>query len=282
MRSCSGTRIALLQLAFVLFALLAACGQIERKVAHSAQELKYYRDLRECDALVMRNFLVELPYWAIDPGMKSAGSVSATCTPGEGGGACGASDQGGDELPTISAVDRHVLKINSYRQACMSSKGWQQTFVEDLRRTPDSGSAWEWGSQAAGERCKHHSQCAENLYCREDACASFMTSPWGGMGRDDHCSAYYDCNIGLLCQKEICTPAGVGSSGSPLLPGDKSRGARCSAHYQCGNGLLCRAEVCTPAATVEVEPIGNKSHGASCAAHYQCTRELLCRKGVCG
>lgn len=282
MRPCSGTRSALLHSAFVLLALLAACGQVERKVVHSPQELKYDRDLRECDALVAQKFPAELPYWAIDPGMKSAGSVSASCTMGGGSGACGASDQDRGELPTISAVDRRVLKINSYRQACMSGKGWQQTFVDDLHRTPDSASAWDWGSQAVGESCKSHSQCAENLYCRADACASFTTSPWGGMARDDHCSAYYDCNIGLLCQKEVCTPAGAGSSGSPLLPGGKSRGARCSAHYQCGSGLLCRAEVCTPAASIEVEAIGNRGHGASCTAHYQCAREILCRNGVCG
>lgn len=280
MRPCSGTRIVLLQVAFVLLALLAACGQVERKVVRSAQELKYERDLRACAALVARNFPVELPYWAIDPGMKSAGSVSALCTSGDG--ACGESDQGTREQPKISAVDFHALKINSYRQACMSGKGWQQTFAEDLRRTPDSASTWDWGRQAVGESCKHHSQCAEDLYCRADVCASFMTSPWGGMERDDHCSAYYDCNIGLLCQREICTSAGVGVSGSPLLPGGKSRGASCSAHYQCGSGLLCRSEVCTPAAIIEVEPIGSKGLDASCTAHYQCARGMLCRNGVCG
>lgn len=260
MRPCSGIRSALRLSAFALFVLLAACGQVERKAAHSAQELKYERDLRECAALAMRNFPLELRDWSIDSGMKSPAADSTS----------------------ISAVDGHLLKTNSYRHACMRGKGWQQTSVEDLRHAPDSASAWDWGSQAPGEPCKHHFQCAENLYCRADVCASFMTAPWGGMERDDHCSAYYDCNIGLLCQKEVCTPAGADASGLPLLPGGKARGAPCGAHYQCGSGLLCRSEVCTPAAIIEVEPIGSKGLDASCTAHYQCARGMLCRNGVCG
>lgn len=285
MKSCSGTRIALLPLAVVLLALSAACGQLERKAGQSAVELKYYRDLRECAALEIRNFHVEPPYLAIDPGMKSGKPVSSSCLPDAPGGACPAARENAGDAAQISAVDIHALKMNSYRLACMSSKGWQQKLADDPGSEPDAGAtqedAWEWGSQTVGMSCRSHQQCAEDLYCRDEICVAFTTSPWGGMGRDDSCSAYYDCSLGLLCRKGVCTPAGSEISGSSLLPGSRARGARCTDHYQCGTGLLCRGEVCTSAAAVRIEPLGEKPPGASCTAHYQCAKALLCLAGSC-
>jgi hypothetical protein len=187
----------------LLLAILAACAQVGPRDGRSPSALKYDRDMYECAALEVRHPVVWSPYGATDPSMKADGAAPASCVVGDFGVTCPVPDGSGGGLREGPAADSPGTKAMSFRKACMSSRGWQQLYPEDVQKA-QAAPEWQWGSGLSGAFCKNHSECGENLYCRESVCASFTTAPWGGMGPDGSCLVYYDCHINLLCRKEIC------------------------------------------------------------------------------